>query len=99
LNAKVLFRFVQVNLNYGNADLKLLIGGGSRPGHSDGRERDRIEVLLMNWECVIFVFFPVVLAMTIPIYYAAADVCVVPNHYEPFGLVAIEAMASGTSGC
>ena len=29
-------------------------------------------------------------------YYAAADVCVVPSHYEPFGLVAIEAMASRT---
>ena len=32
----------------------------------------------------------------LPTYYAAADVCVVPSHYEPFGLVAIEAMASGT---
>ncbi len=29
-------------------------------------------------------------------YYAAADVCVVPSHYEPFGLVAIEAMACST---
>jgi D-inositol-3-phosphate glycosyltransferase len=29
-------------------------------------------------------------------YYAAADVCVVPSHYEPFGLVAVEAMACGT---
>jgi len=28
----------------------------------------------------------------LPVYYAA-DVCVVPSHYEPFGLVAIEAMA------
>ncbi len=32
----------------------------------------------------------------LPFYYAAADVCVVPSHYEPFGLVAIEAMASYT---
>ncbi|MGL4881396.1 MAG: glycosyltransferase, partial [Waterburya sp.] len=24
------------------------------------------------------------------------DICVVPSHYEPFGLVAIEAMAAGT---
>jgi glycosyltransferase involved in cell wall biosynthesis len=31
-----------------------------------------------------------------PVHFAAADVCVVPSHYEPFGLVAIEAMASGT---
>lgn len=32
----------------------------------------------------------------LPIYYGAADVSVVPSHYEPFGLVAIEAMACGT---
>jgi glycosyltransferase involved in cell wall biosynthesis len=28
------------------------------------------------------------------LYYAAADVCVIPSHYEPFGLVTLEAMAS-----
>jgi D-inositol-3-phosphate glycosyltransferase len=33
---------------------------------------------------------------TLPLYYSAADVCVVPSHYESFGLVAVEAMASGT---
>jgi len=27
----------------GNTDVKLIIGGGSRPGQSDGIERDRIE--------------------------------------------------------
>ena len=32
----------------------------------------------------------------LPTYYAAADICVVPSHYEPFGLVAIESMACGT---
>ena len=32
----------------------------------------------------------------LPIYYSAADVCVVPSHYESFGLVALEAMACGT---
>jgi D-inositol-3-phosphate glycosyltransferase len=31
----------------------------------------------------------------LPLFYNAADVCVVPSHYESFGLVAIEAMASG----
>jgi D-inositol-3-phosphate glycosyltransferase len=31
----------------------------------------------------------------LPLYYNAADVCVVPSHYESFGLVAVEAMASG----
>jgi D-inositol-3-phosphate glycosyltransferase len=32
----------------------------------------------------------------LPTYYSAADVCVVPSHYESFGLVAAEALACGT---
>jgi D-inositol-3-phosphate glycosyltransferase len=31
----------------------------------------------------------------LPVYYNAADVCVVPSYYESFGLVALEAMACG----
>jgi D-inositol-3-phosphate glycosyltransferase len=32
----------------------------------------------------------------LPLFYSAADVCVVPSYYESFGLVALEAMACGT---
>ena len=32
----------------------------------------------------------------LPYYYSAAEVCIVPSHYESFGLVALEAMACGT---
>ncbi|MSQ14275.1 MAG: glycosyltransferase family 1 protein [Dehalococcoidia bacterium] len=32
----------------------------------------------------------------LPHYYNAADICVIPSYYESFGMVAIEAMASGT---
>ncbi len=32
----------------------------------------------------------------LPYYYSAAEVCVVPSHYESFGMVALEAMACGT---
>lgn len=31
-----------------------------------------------------------------PYYYNAADVCVMPSHYESFGLVALESLACGT---
>jgi D-inositol-3-phosphate glycosyltransferase len=31
----------------------------------------------------------------LPLYFGAADVCVVPSYYESFGLVAVEAMACG----
>lgn len=81
----------------GSDQLKLIIGGGSRPGHSDGIERDRIESIVSELGMTEFTTFPGRLSQEIlPYYYAAADVCVVPSHYEPFGLVAIEAMASGT---
>ena len=33
--------------------------------------------------------------MSLPNYYAAADVIVMPSHYESFGMVALEAMAMG----
>lgn len=81
----------------GKQDIKLIIGGGSRPGQSDGLERERIESIVAELGMTEFTVFPGRLGDEIlPVYYAAADVCVVPSHYEPFGLVAIEAMSCGT---
>ncbi len=78
-------------------NVRLIIGGGSRPGHSDGDERDRIESIVAELSLESITRFPGRLSQEdLPIYYAAADVCVVPSHYEPFGLVTIEAMACGT---
>ncbi len=78
-------------------NLQLIIGGGSTPGNSDGIERDRIEQIVNELGMSDFTTFAGRLSQDIlPTYYAAADVCVVPSHYEPFGLVAIEAMASST---
>jgi len=80
-----------------SSNLQLIIGGGSTPGNSDGKERDRIEEIIQELGMSDFTTLPGRLSQDIlPTYYAAADVCVVPSHYEPFGLVAIEAMASGT---
>ncbi|MBE9186663.1 glycosyltransferase family 1 protein [Microcoleus sp. LEGE 07076] len=79
------------------ADLKLIIGGGWREGESDGKERDRIGSIVEELGLSDITSFPGSLSRDIlPAYYAAADVCVVPSHYEPFGLVAIESMACRT---
>lgn len=81
----------------GHEKIKLVIGGGSRPGQSDGIERERIEKIVAELGMSDFTIFPGRIGDDIlPAYYTAADVCVVPSHYEPFGLVAIEAMACGT---
>lgn len=78
-------------------DLKLIIAGGFTPGQSDGKERDRMGQLVAELGLSEITVFPGRLDHTVlPVYYAAANVCVIPSHYEPFGLVAIEAMASGT---
>jgi D-inositol-3-phosphate glycosyltransferase len=94
---ETLVRAVRESKLYGDPNLKLIIGGGSIPGHTDGIERDRIEGIVKELGMEGFTTFAGRLCQDIlPSYYAAADVCVVPSHYEPFGLVAIEAMASGT---
>ena len=81
----------------GNTDLRLIIAGGYRPGESDGIERDRIQGIVQELGIDALTTFPGRLTEAdLPIYYAAANVCVVPSHYEPFGLVAIEAMACRT---
>ena len=77
--------------------LKLMIVGGSTPGAKDGIERNRIgEIVEQLGISEITEFVGRVKHQDLAQYYAAADVCVVPSHYEPFGLVAIEAMASRT---
>jgi glycosyltransferase involved in cell wall biosynthesis len=81
----------------GNGDIRLIIAGGYRPGESDGIERDRIQRIVEDLGLGSITTFPGRLTESdLPIYYAAANLCVVPSHYEPFGLVAIEAMACRT---
>ena len=70
----------------------LVVGGGERNGEYGKLERltqelaieDKVEFLGSRDHGLL------------PLYYQAADVCVVPSYYESFGLVALEAMACGT---
>ena len=78
-------------------NLKLVIVGGSDSEKSDGQERQRIEQLVQELGLAEQTIFAGRVGHDrLPLYYTAADVCVIPSHYEPFGLVAIEAMACGT---
>jgi D-inositol-3-phosphate glycosyltransferase len=78
-------------------NLKLLVVGGSDPQEADGAERRRIDQIVTDLDLHANTeFVGMVGHDRLPLYYTAADVCVIPSHYEPFGLVAIEAMACGT---
>jgi glycosyltransferase involved in cell wall biosynthesis len=73
----------------------LLVGGGN--SQLDQQEQKRLEQLVQDKGLSTFVtFVGAVEHAHLAQYYAAADVCVVPSHYEPFGLVAVEAMACCT---
>lgn len=82
---------------FAKGQLRLVIVGGSCPDQPDGKERNRIEQIVQEVGLTEKTLFAgQVKHDMLPFYYAAADVCVIPSHYEPFGLVAIEAMACGT---
>ncbi|MBH8561712.1 glycosyltransferase [Nostoc sp. CENA67] len=77
-------------------NLRLVIVGGSCSDRIDELERKRIEQTVQEVglsEKTLFVGR--VDHHILPLYYACADVCLIPSHYEMFGLVAIEAMACG----
>lgn len=78
-------------------NLRLILVGGSCPDRIDGQERKRLEQIIREVGLAQKTLFSGQLDHSVlPLYYAASDVCVIPSHYEPFGLVAIEAMACGT---
>ncbi len=79
------------------AHIRLVIVGGSDPTQPDGDERIRIERIVQELGLSNQTTFAGRVGHDrLPLYYTAADVCVIPSHYEPFGLVAIESMACGT---
>ena len=76
---------------------RLVIVGGSHTEQADNWEQARIQQLVQELGIAAqTTFVGAVSHERLPLFYTAADVCVIPSHYEPFGLVAIEAMACGT---
>ncbi|MCB2202389.1 glycosyltransferase [bacterium] len=77
----------------------LAIIGGDPEGHP---ERDTDEMGRLQELCKSLGLDDIVLFLgkrgqdTLPYYYSAAEVVVMPSHYESFGMVALEAMACGT---
>ncbi|MBD2299854.1 glycosyltransferase family 1 protein [Nostoc sp. FACHB-87] len=77
--------------------VQLYLVGGSREDGADFQEQQRIQDLVDKLGLKgVTVFTGRISQALLPAYYAAGDICVVPSYYEPFGLVAIEAMAAGT---
>ncbi len=78
-------------------DARLVFVGGTESDPADVAERQRIEQLVDELGLTQHTqFIGQVEYHLVPLYYTAADICVIPSHYEPFGLVAVEAMACGT---
>ncbi|KKM10553.1 hypothetical protein SY88_12820 [Clostridiales bacterium PH28_bin88] len=67
-------------------------GAGIKPGPFEDHLRSLCHNLGINERVR---FLGPVAQQELPVYYSAADVCVIPSFYESFGLVAIEAMACG----
>lgn len=77
--------------------LKVLIVGGGGQTEEENSEIRRVSQLHreLNLEDQVE-FVGSKPQEMLPLYYSAADITVMPSHYESFGLVAIESMASGT---
>ena len=71
----------------------LVVGGGASEEQEVARLRRLAKTLKVE---EVFEFVGRVEQEELPLYYNAADVCVVPSYYESFGLAALESMACGT---
>ena len=74
-------------------NLKVLVIGGSK----QDREFNKAQKLVNTLEVADKIDLLGTLEHeSLPLYYQAADVCVVPSYYESFSLAALESMACGT---
>jgi len=82
---------------HGEPDLRLVLVGGDRDEALDD-ERARLRRLSASLGVDGWVEFRGPQPQDVlPDYYRAADLCVIPSRHESFGMVALEAMASGAT--
>lgn len=73
---------------------KLVVIGGDEHSQAEMQRLESLSQSLKIHESVIFL--GLVKQETLPFFYSAADLCVVPSYYESFGLVVLESLACGT---
>ena len=73
--------------------VRLAVVGGDPAGSVVGRLRRLASELGIEGRVD---FLGAVEHQRLPLFYSAADICVMPSYYEHFGLVAVEALACGT---
>lgn len=78
----------------GRPKLKLVVIGGDERSQLEVERLKNLSRRLGVHGSVIFL--GLVDQEILPHFYSAADLCVVPSHYESFGLVALESLACGT---
>lgn len=85
-----LFRAVSSLENLGSITLSVV------GGDANSEEKDRLKAIAKRMKLTDSVrFIGSVSRDELPFYFNAADVCVLPSHYESFGLAALEAAACG----
>jgi D-inositol-3-phosphate glycosyltransferase len=78
----------------GKQRIKLVVIGGDDHSQTEMQRLKNLSRTLRIDESVIFLGS--VKQETLPFFYSAADLCVVPSYYESFGLVVLESLACGT---
>jgi D-inositol-3-phosphate glycosyltransferase len=78
----------------GKQGIKFVVIGGDDHSQAEMQRLKNLSRTLRIDESVIFLGS--VKQETLPFFYSAADLCVVPSYYESFGLVVLESLACGT---